>query len=275
MMATGVFMSSFKTIAFATSLMTPLMLVSAPSAHAEGLSFSFGGMAVIAPKYEGSKSYKAIGFPLAIPHSASDAETSSFGSRIRFKGIDDIRFNLLGADGFEFGPVAGYRGGRKQSDGDLLGGLGDVDGGLVLGGYGAYTTNGFTFDASYVDQLTGDDTGGQLKLGASTMIALSDAVEVKAGIGTTYSSNDYMDTFFGVSSAQSGTSTASLAPYDPSAGFKDVNFSLSTDIALAPKWTMKLGGKYSRLIGDAADSPVIETKNQFTGSIGLLYKFGN
>ena len=267
-------MSNVKLTALGASLFVPIMLVGAQSAQAEGLSFSFGGIAVIAPKYEGSKSYKAIGFPLAIPHSASDAETSSFGSRIRFKGIDDIRFNLVGADGFEFGPVAGYRGGRKQSDGTLLGGLGDIDGGLVLGGYGAYTTNGFTFDASYVDQLTGDNTGGQLKLGASTMIALTEGVDVKAGIGTTYSTNEYMDAFFGVSSAQSGTSTASLAPYNPDAGFKDVNFSLSSDIALTPKWTMKLGGTYSRLIGDAADSPVIETKNQFTGSLGLLYKFG-
>lgn len=267
-------MSSIKTIALSTSLLVPTMFAGTPSAQAEGLSFSFGGMAVIAPKYEGSKSYKAIGFPLVIPHSASDAETSSFGSRVRFKGLDDIRFNLLGADGFEIGPVAGYRGGREQADGDLLGGLGDVDGGFVLGGYGAYTTNGFTFDASYVDQLTGDDTGGQLKLGASTKLAVTEAVEVTAGIGATYSSNDYMDTFFGVSSAQAGTSTAGLTAYNPKAGFKDVNFSLSSDIAIAPKWTMKLGGKYSRLIGDAADSPVIETKNQLTGSIGLIYRFG-
>lgn len=257
-----------------TSLLVPMMIADTYSAHAEGLSFSFGGMAVIAPKYEGSKSYKAIGFPLVIPHSASEAETSSFGSRLRFKGLDDIRFNLLSADGFEFGPVAGYRGGRAQTDGDLLGGLGDVDGGFVLGGYGAYTTNGFTFDASYVDQLTGDDTGGQLKLGASTKLAVTEAIDVTAGIGATYSSNDYMDTFFGVSSTQFATSTAGLAAYNPEAGFKDVNFSLSSDIAIAPKWTLKLGSKYARLIGDAADSPVIETKNQFTGSVGLIYRFG-
>lgn len=268
-------MLRFKRIALSAGLLAPLILVGTQNAQSEGLSFSFGGIAVIAPKYEGSKSYKAVGFPIAIPHSASGAETSSFGSRIRFKGIDDIRLNLLGVDGFEVGPVAGYRGGRNQSDGTLLGGLGDVDGGLVLGAYGAYTTNGFTFDASYADQLTGDNTGSQLKLGASTMIAITQGVDVKAGIGTTYSSNKYMDTFFGVSSAQSLASTASLAAYDPGAGFKDVNFSLSSDIALTPKWTMKLGGKYSRLIGDAADSPVIETKNQLSGSFGLLYKFGN
>lgn len=267
-------MPNFKMIALGASLLSPILLGGLQNAHAEGLSFSFGGMAVIAPKYEGSKSYKAIGFPLVIPYSASDAETGSFGSRIRFKGIDDIRFNLLGADGFEFGPVAGYRGGRKQADGNLLGGLGDIDGGLVLGAYGAYTTNGFTFDASYADQLTGDDTGGQLKLGALTMVPLSDTINVKAGIGATYASDDYMDTFFGVSTAQSGTSTAGLAAYNPDAGFKDVNFNLSADIALTPVWTMKLGGKYSRLIGDAANSPVIETKNQLTGAIGLLYKFG-
>ena len=31
--------------------------------------------------------------------------------------------------------------------------------------------------------------------------------------------------------------------------------------------------RYSRLIGDAADSPVIENENQFYGGTALFYKF--
>lgn len=34
-----------------------------------------------------------------------------------------------------------------------------------------------------------------------------------------------------------------------------------------------LMGRYARLIGDAADSPVIETENQLYGGVGLSYKF--
>jgi outer membrane scaffolding protein for murein synthesis (MipA/OmpV family) len=32
-----------------------------------------------------------------------------------------------------------------------------------------------------------------------------------------------------------------------------------------------VGGSYSRLIGDAGDSPVIETEDQFTGTLVLTY----
>jgi outer membrane scaffolding protein for murein synthesis (MipA/OmpV family) len=31
--------------------------------------------------------------------------------------------------------------------------------------------------------------------------------------------------------------------------------------------------RYSRLVGDAADSPIVETEDQFTGLVGLSYKF--
>lgn len=267
-------MLKLKRALLSTIMILPLSAATTSVVHAEGLSFGFGGMAVIMPKYEGSKEYKAVGFPLVIPYSASSSETSSFGSRISFKGIDDIRFNLLGTEGFELGPVAGYRGGRKQTDGPLLGGLGDIDGGLVLGAYGAFTTNNVTLDASFTDQLTGTKSGGQVKLGLSTTVDVNDMVKLTAAVGTTYSTDKYMDNHFGVSAAQALASTASLAAYNPEAGFKDVNFFLASDIALNDKWVMKLGGKYSRLVGDAGNSPIVESKNQMTGSVGFVYKFG-
>ncbi|MEM7750315.1 MAG: MipA/OmpV family protein, partial [Pseudomonadota bacterium] len=39
------------------------------------------------------------------------------------------------------------------------------------------------------------------------------------------------------------------------------------------RWSLKLNGRYSRLVGDAADSPVIETEDQFSGSANITYKF--
>jgi MipA family protein len=42
---------------------------------------------------------------------------------------------------------------------------------------------------------------------------------------------------------------------------------------LDERWTAKATVGYSRLIGDAADSPIVESENQFTGLLGLSYKF--
>lgn len=259
-------------VLLATSAIFPLSLAQAQ----EG--WSVGGFAVIAPKYEGSKSYRAFGFPLVIPsfgERPSAGETSEFRPRVKFKGLDDVRVALISTDKFEIGPVAGYRMGRKQSAGVLLDGLGDVKGGLVLGGYVGMSAGPAFFDLSYSDQLTGGVRGGQLKLGASANTPLNETLSLNAGIGATYATETYMDSYFGVSAAQAGTSTAGLAAFDPKAGFKDVNFSLGTDVKLSSNWTAKLGGKYSRLLNDAALSPVIETKNQFSGTFGLIYKFGN
>lgn len=42
---------------------------------------------------------------------------------------------------------------------------------------------------------------------------------------------------------------------------------------LSERWLLKAGGRYGRLLGDAADSPVVETENQFSGVLGLGYRF--
>jgi outer membrane scaffolding protein for murein synthesis (MipA/OmpV family) len=34
--------------------------------------------------------------------------------------------------------------------------------------------------------------------------------------------------------------------------------------------SLKLSGRYSRLVGDAADSPIVENENQFYGGVSLL-----
>ena len=46
---------------------------------------------------------------------------------------------------------------------------------------------------------------------------------------------------------------------------------LKTD--LDAHWSARTTLRYSRLIGDAADSPVVESEDQFTALVGISYKF--
>lgn len=227
-----------------------------------------GGIVVVTPKYEGSKEYEVFGAPLIFPAGFGD------NSRVKVKGLDHVQFRLFDIQGFEFGPLAGYRTGRDEEDGDRLRGLGDIDGGLVIGGYAAYRFGAFTAQASYHHEVTGDDeTGGLVKLGLEAVAQVAPNVKLTGGIGTTFADSDYMQSFFRVTAAQSARSQAGLAQYDTDAGIKDVNFSLTTDVAFAQRWNLKLIGRYSRLVGDAADSPVIETEDQFFGGAALTYRF--
>ena len=231
-----------------------------------------GGSVFAKPKYEGSNTYEVGGFPIVVPEFNASA-SGGFGNRVKFRGLDDIRFRALSAGGFEIGPVAGYRSGRDQDDGRLLGGLGDIDGGLVLGGYVGYRLGYVLLDAAASTAVTGDNSGFQFRFGAESTYHIYDRIEFTGRVGATYASDDYMDTYFGVTAPQAKASMAGLSAFDASSGFKDIHVELGTKIELTTSLNLLLGARYARLIGDAADSPVIETADQFSGSIGLSYKF--
>jgi MipA family protein len=234
-----------------------------------GTPWQIGGFVFVTPKFEGSKSYDALGFPFVAP-----AGFGQGGSWVDIRGADDVRFRLIQTNGFEAGPLVGYRFGRDQDDAARLRGLGDIDGGLVLGAYAGYRVGPWFVSASYHQQVTGDeDTGGLVRLAIDHTWRLNPQTKLVASVGTAYASSDYMQTYFGVSAAQAATSLAGLPQYNPSAGFKDVSVGATATIELDPRWTLYLTGRYARLIGDAADSPVIETENTFFAGAGLSYKF--
>lgn len=233
-----------------------------------GWELQAGAAAVVQPKYEGSKDYEVIGAPIIAPAGSAGEGVVSF------KGIDDLRFRLLRSSGFEAGPLVGYRFDRDEKDAARLRGLGDVDGGLVIGGYVAYRMGALMPFASYHHQITGDDTGGVARFGLETKVPVSPWMTLTATGGTTWASSDYMESYFGISAQQSAASLAGLAQFDADSGFKDVYLSLGTDIPLADRWSLKLHGRYAHLIGDAADSPIVETESQWLGLVGITYRFG-
>jgi outer membrane protein len=234
-------------------------------------SVGVGGSVGIKPRYEGSKEYRAFGFPLVMPKLGN--ANSAFAGRVKFRGLDDVRFRAFEMGGFEFGPLAGYKFGRQEDDGDLLRGLGDVDNGLVLGAYAGYRFGTVLFDVSYNQIVTGDHNGYQIRFGAEVERKFTSRLSVIARVGSTFADDNYMSSNFGVSALQAYGSFAGLPAFDAEAGIKDVHFELGTATDLTDRWKLRVGGRYSRLLGDAADSPVIETKDQFSAIVGLSYRF--
>jgi outer membrane scaffolding protein for murein synthesis (MipA/OmpV family) len=81
-----------------------------------------------------------------------------------------------------------------------------------------------------------------------------------------------MQTYFAVTPDQALASVAGLGVYDAEAGFKDVFVGGTAKIALSELWTLRFSARYARLIGDAADSPLVESENQWTAGVGLTYR---
>jgi outer membrane protein len=241
-------------------------------------SIALGAAAVVKPKYEGSDGYETYAIPLFIPRFTDSADENpslfkSIRSRVKFRGLDDIRLRVFDSGAFEAGAVTGYIGDRDQGDGRLLRGWGDVDGGLVLGGYAGVHVGNVFFDAALIDKVSGDDAGYQVRLGAEVERRVSPRSKVKARAGTTFASDDYMQTYFGVTPTQAAMSTVVLSEFNPEAGLKDMHVELGAEIDLSKRWVMKASGGYARLLGDAADSPVVESANQWTGTLGFAYRF--
>jgi outer membrane scaffolding protein for murein synthesis (MipA/OmpV family) len=214
-----------------------------------------GGFVYVSPTFEGSRSYQAIAFPFVLP-----AGVGSDGL-VQIKGVDDVRLRLFKAGGFELGPLAGYRFGRDADDISHVPGLDDVDGGLVVGAFAAYRAGPLAFSVSYHHQATGDDTGGLLRFGMEHTGRLAPGVKLVAGIGANYATEDYMTAFFGT------------GLHAPGAGFKDVYVEATASIDLSDRWSLLLIGRYAHLVGDAADSPIVETESQFYGGLALSYRF--
>jgi outer membrane protein len=223
----------------------------------DGSAWKVGGFIGVKPTYEGSDEYEAFGLPYIFPVLSGG---SGFFSRIDARGLDDVRFRLYEQDGFIAGPLAGYDLGRDEDDGDLLVGLGDIDGGFVGGGFAGYQLGAILFDVSYHHYFS-DADGYQIRFGAETVRYVSDRTKVTARIGATYADDGYMDTYFGT------------AAFVADSGFKDVHAQLGVETDLDDRWSLRASARYSHLLGDAADSPVVASEDQFYGLLGLSYKF--
>ena len=262
--------------------------VPAPVVEETRFSLTLGGGVGFQPLYEGSDEYRTVGFPIVSPSfGASDGPR-----RFEFRGLDDVRIHALYAGGLSVGPLLGYRFGRDQDDSRRLNGLGDIDGGLVVGGFVNYDVisegpERLGVGLAYSTQVTGDaadgsvlpalsnDYGYEIDLSAHYETQVTDRLNVAMRAGGTYADDDYMQTHFGVDPLQAANSAAAgvgLLAYDADAGIKNVYANVSTVYQLTQNFDLRAGLGYSRLLNDAADSPVTENENQFNGFLGAAYK---
>ncbi len=237
-----------------------------PASANEPLALQAGIGVQVSPTYEGSNDYKILAIPVLFPAGGGDLD-----NRVQFRGLDHLQFALISTSGFQFGPLVGYRFGREQDDGRLLHGLGDIDGGVVGGAFVSYRFGAVRASVSYHHQLSGDDTGAVVKFGLDTRHRFSPTLELTGGIGATWADDDYMQSFFGITAAQAVTSGHAL--YLAEAGIKDFNLNVGSEMQLSPQWILRINGRYARLVGDASDSPVVESRDQWSGGLALTYQF--
>jgi outer membrane scaffolding protein for murein synthesis (MipA/OmpV family) len=220
-----------------------------------------GGGGGIKPAYEGAKDYAFSPMVVVALH------------YLRLPSYGVVKDSRIKNEGFSIGPSFRFVSERVSADHTQLRGLNDVDSSFELGGKFSYT---FGMFRPFVAVRYGFGHEGIVgEAGLDVIMRPMNAVEVTIGPRASFASSEYMRAYFGVTPVESVRS--GLATFTPGSGLKSAGAELGVRYEYTPEWTLIGTVAYERLIGDAADSPIVARggeENQFTAKIGVSYKFG-
>jgi outer membrane scaffolding protein for murein synthesis (MipA/OmpV family) len=222
----------------------------------------------VGPQYEGSDDYEAM--PLF---------AGSFSKGNLYMGFEDgtLRANILDDDNYEFGPLVSFATGREADiDNTAVAALGSIDAATELGAFAAYSWplsagSRMRIGGEYlldVSDVYGGWRGG-FSLGYSRAIAPRWSLNVDTSLRLV--SDDYADTFFSVSSSGSGAS--GLDQYHAQGGVDDFGVTLVIGYQLSDNLGLFGVAAFQRLLGDAADSPIVANPDQATLGVGIAYLY--
>ncbi|HST35339.1 MAG TPA: MipA/OmpV family protein [Allosphingosinicella sp.] len=239
-------------------------LVLATPAFAQ--TITIGGGAQTYPKYPGADSYGINPLPI-------------FGFRredspMTFEAPDDgIGIGLLGRDSaFNIGPAVRFQG--KRDEDDVGAAVGDVGFTVEAGGFvEVYPIENFRLRAE-LRQGLGGHKGLVGDLGADLIVRDENTYIFSIGPRARWADSDYHQAYFGVTPA--AALATGLPVSAPDSGFYAVGAQAGITYRLGRNWGLQGYAGYDRLIGDAADSPIVRTfgsRDQFSGGLGLFFEF--
>lgn len=228
---------------------------------------------MVAPTYEGSKHYRVMPLPqVEISWRNSVSVSPKDGVKVVLRPLDDKGLSVSGG--------VGYWGGRKEGadkdHADALRGLGDISGNAVFRLGVDYRYKAASLGIGLSQDLGGDREGTSVVLKGGHKVYEGKAVKINADLSTTWADENYMQSLFGITAEQARRSVKRYGVHDAGAGLKDVKLGVNASYAFTPSIELFVRTEYARLLGDAADSPIVKnqgSENQFSGGLGLSYRF--
>ena len=172
-----------------------------------------------------------------------------------------------------------YRFERANVEDDQVDRMRDVDGAVEAGLFAGWTWHGgrdprhrFTTGVQFLQDVTDKHDGFTANISARYFQPVSRPLTLSIGAALTYGNSDYMETYFNVDA--DNASRSGLRQFDADSGLRDFRVPLMAIYSFSPKWHLAGGLIYSRLLGDAADSPVTDdrgSENQLYIGLGIAY----
>jgi len=220
----------------------------------DGIEFRLGVGPKIAPEYFGS-----------------DGDRTSVTGTFELERLQFGGYSIGGSkkNGLKFEGSFGYVRERDSSDYSELEGLDDIDASFELGGAVRYRQPAYDVFAKLRYGVTGHESlVGEL--GADVIYRPTDQITLRAGPRILWGSDDYADTFFGVSEEESAASA--FDSFEASSGILRQGVRAEAAYQFNDDWGVVGSIQYDQLNDDAADSPITQTEDQVSGSLVVTRK---
>lgn len=217
-----------------------------------------GGLASVA-RYEGSATNRLRAVPLL---EVSDGHFFAGTSR-------GIGYNFSDDKNLQYGARMTMSAHRKQSVDARLNGMGDIGYAGELGGF-----INARFSPWYAtSSLAAGARGAHVELGGGYEMKLTDADQLRTGLDMHWANGKYMQTYFGVTAAQSVASGGVLTAYNATSGVKDYALKLNWMHSYSKQWFSNAGVSVKQLAGSAKNSPLTMRNTMNTVSFVVGYNF--
>ena len=249
-------------------LITAALLPAWSAANAEDngmLRVRAGVGAQVKPKYPGADSGRIA--PLFNFSIAKGNEP------FRFKAPDDaFSLPVISSGRFAAGPAADFVGSRKDKDVGVP--LGKVKSTIEVGAFARYYLGETLRLRGQALKGVNGHKGVIGQVGLDKIWRDGDRYVFSIGPRVTFADSRYERAYFGVTPDQA--LRTGLPTYRPSGGIHSLALASGLNKQLGGRVGLFGYGRFERLVGDAAKSPVVRllgSRNQWSGGVGLNYTF--
>jgi outer membrane protein len=244
-----------------------LATVSSPSVAQDSgdIRVRVGAGAQVKPKFVGADKSQVL--PLF------DLDIAKGTNEFAFEAPDySFGIPVISSGGLSFGPAANIASKRKESD--VGAPVGTVKTTIEAGAFASYeVSKSFYLRAEALKGL-GGHKGVVGTVGADYVWRDGDRYVVSIGPRVLFSDSRYQRAYFGVT--PEAALASGLPAYRPSGGVHGIAAATGVSYQFTPRWGLFGYGRAERLVGDAADSPIIRefgSRTQLSGGLGLNYTF--
>lgn len=227
---------------------------------------TLGAGALYHPDYLGSDEYEVQPFPtLKVAYDALYIKTDGPG----------LRANVMPHGLFEFGPIVRYGEGRSDVEDDVVDQLPEIDDELWLGLFAGYTEKGIFGDRDSLGVevqtlwAATEDNGSTVTLGVTYGVQATRRLQLSVGTSATYADTDYAQTYYSIDAA--GAAASGLSQFSAGDGLRDVGLKVSARFAVTREIGIGAMAGVSRLVGDFADSPIVDARGSATQAFGGMF----